>query len=209
MIEASTFDEEAAARYTKTVRRVLLLDHFDSFTFNLAQGLVEGGASVTVRRVDSLTLTAAEREALGSDLVVLGPGPGRPEGATLALDLVARLEDRVPILGICLGHQVLALCFGGRVDRAPGPCHGKASHLHHDGRGLFTGLPNPLTVGRYHSLAVTQLPDDLEACAWAEDGTIQAIRHRTWPLAGLQFHPDSFLTPRGGDLLRHALALGH
>ncbi len=188
---------------------MLLLDHFDSFTFNLAQGLVEAGAAVTVRRVDETPLEAAEAEARASDLLVLGPGPGRPEGATLALALIPRLAGRVPILGICLGHQALALAFGGAVGRAPEPVHGKACALRHDGRGLFAGLPDLLTVGRYHSLTVTALPAPLEPCAWAEDGTLQALRHPDLPLAGLQFHPDSFLTPHGGDLLRHALALGH
>lgn len=187
---------------------MLLLDHFDSFTFNLAQGLVEAGADVTVRRVDDTTLVAAEAEARASDLLVLGPGPGRPEAATLALALIPRLAGRVPILGICLGHQALALAFGGAVGRALEPVHGKACALRHDGRGLFAGLPDPLTVGRYHSLAVTTLPAPLEPCAWAGDGTLQALRHPGLPLAGLQFHPDSFLTPHGGDLLRHALTLG-
>ena len=166
---------------------MLLLDHFDSFTFNLAQGLVEAGADITVRRVDETTLEAAEAAARASDLLVLGPGPGRPEAAALAL----------------------ALAFGGAVGRAPEPVHGKACALRHDGRGLFAGLPDPLTVGRYHSLTVTALPAPLEPCAWAEDGTLQALRHPDLPLAGLQFHPDSFLTPQGGDLLRHALALRH
>lgn len=186
--------------------RALLLDHFDSFSFNVAHGLVAAGADVVVRRVDAVTAAAVAAEAV--DLLVLGPGPGRPEEATLALDLVNRLAGRLPILGICLGHQVLALAFGGDVDRAPAPVHGKVSAVRHDGRGLFTGLPNPFAAGRYHSLAVTRLPASLEPCAWAEDGTLMALRHRAWPLAGVQFHPDSFLTPAGAQLWRHALALG-
>lgn len=186
--------------------RVLLLDHFDSFTFNVAQGLVEAGADVQVRRVDDGTAEAAATGPL--DLLVLGPGPGRPEEARLALNLVARLAGRVPILGICLGHQVLALAFGGAVTRGPAPVHGKVSVVRHDGRGLFAGLPSPLEVGRYHSLAVTRMPGELEACAWSEDGAVMALRHRSLPLAGLQFHPDSFLTPCGAELWRHALALG-
>ena len=187
--------------------RVLLLDHFDSFTFNVAQGLAAAGAEVQVRRVDAGSVD--DLAAIEAELLVLGPGPGRPEEATLALALVARLAGRLPMLGICLGHQILALAFGGRVGLAPAPVHGKVSRIHHDGRGLFAGLPDPLDVGRYHSLAVTELPDPLEGCAWAEDGTLMALRHRSLPIAGLQFHPDSFLTPQGGQMWRHALALGH
>lgn len=187
--------------------RVLLLDHFDSFTFNVAHGLATAGAEVQVLRVDAGSVD--EMAKIEADLLVLGPGPGRPEEAVLALALVLRLAGRLPILGICLGHQILALAFGGRVGPASEPVHGKTSRIHHDGRGLFAGLPDPLDVGRYHSLAVTELPETLEGCAWTEDGTLMALRHRSLPIAGLQFHPDSFLTPQGGELLRHALTLGH
>ena len=187
--------------------RVLLLDHFDSFTFNVAHGLAAAGADVQVLRVDAGSVD--EMAEIETDLLVLGPGPGRPEEAVLALALVLRLAGRLPILGICLGHQILALAFGGRVGPAPEPVHGKASRIHHDGRGFFAGLPDPLDVGRYHSLAVTELPEALEGCAWTDDGTLMALRHRSLPIAGLQFHPDSFLTPQGGELLRHALTLGH
>lgn len=183
--------------------RVILLDHFDSFTWNVAHGLAEAGAEVAVLPADRTSAEAlAERPP---DLLVLSPGPGRPEAARVALEAVRRLAGQVPILGICLGHQVLATAFGGRVGRAPAPVHGKAEPVRHDGRGLFRGLPQPMTAGRYHSLVVTDLPADLEACAWSGDGCLMALRHRTLPIAGVQFHPDSFLTPEGGRLFRNVL----
>lgn len=184
--------------------RVLLLDNLDSFTHNVRHGLVEAGADVTVLRRDQGSLGDIEREA--PDLLVISPGPGRPEDAHLALEAIHALAGRLPILGICLGHQCLATAFGGEVGRAEVPVHGKVTPIRHTGTGLFSGLPDPLAVGRYHSLTVTRLPDCLERTAWAEDGTVMALRHRSLPLAGVQFHPDSFLTPHGLDIFRHALA---
>jgi len=184
--------------------RVLLLDNLDSFTHNVRHGLVEAGASVSVRRKDQISLAEIEREA--PDLLVLSPGPGRPEDARLSLEAIGALAGRVPILGVCLGHQCLAVAFGGEVDRATEPVHGKVSRIRHLGRGLFEGLPDPFEAGRYHSLTVTRLPDCLEATAWSEDGLIMGLRHRTLPLGGVQFHPDSFLTPLGSEIFRHALA---
>ena len=186
-----------------TARRVLLVDAFDSFAHNVAEGLRQGGAALTLRRADRCT--PEEAEALAPELLVLGPGPGAPEEASLYHALLARFAGRIPILGICLGHQAVAVFFGGRVGRASAPVHGEAWPVFHDGRGLFRDLPSPFPAGRYHSLAVTALPDCLEATAHTADGTLMALRHRELPIAGLQFHPDSFLTPSGPEFFRHAL----
>jgi len=183
--------------------RVLLLDNLDSFTHNVAQCLVEAGAQVEVRRKDRVTLEGL-LEA-DPEFLVLSPGPGAPDEAALALAAARAFAGRIPILGVCLGHQVLARAFGGRVDRAPEPVHGKAWTIRHDGRGLFQGLPDPMEAGRYHSLAVTEAPADFEVCARTPEGIIMAMRHRELPMAGVQFHPDSFLTPHGVELFRNAI----
>jgi anthranilate synthase/aminodeoxychorismate synthase-like glutamine amidotransferase len=183
--------------------RVLLIDHFDSFTFNVLHGLVEAGAQVEVQRVDRLRLE--DIEASRPDRIALSPGPGRPEDATLSLDVIRRFGNRLPILGICLGMQALAVAFGGRVGRSPEPVHGKVSQVFHEGLGLFEGLPSPMAVGRYHSLCVTQVPDCLEITARTETGLIMGLRHRDHAIAGIQFHPDSFLSPFGQELLRNAV----
>lgn len=179
---------------------ILLLDHRDSFTFNIAQGLAGLGADVRVLRPTGLTLAAVGQ--LAPEGVVLGPGPGGPAAATLARELVAAADPRTPILGICLGHQALAMAHGARVVRAPRPVHGHAEPIDHDGRSLFHGRPTPLEVGRYHSLTVdpTGLPADLEVSARSRDGCIMGLRHRGLPHEGLQFHPDSLLTPTGNTL---------
>ncbi len=184
--------------------RALLLDNLDSFTHNVRQGLVEAGAEVQVLRRDQVSLT--HLLAADMDLLVLSPGPGRPEEAPLSLEAIKALAGRLPILGVCLGHQCLAVAYGGAVDRAPAPVHGKVSRIHHGDQGLFSGLPDPFEAGRYHSLTVTRLPECLEATAWSEDGLIMGLRHRHLPIAGVQFHPDSFLTPQGAVIFRHALA---
>jgi anthranilate synthase/aminodeoxychorismate synthase-like glutamine amidotransferase len=184
--------------------RVLLLDNLDSFTHNVRHGLVEAGAEVSVLRRDQGSL--AEIERTPPELLVISPGPGRPEDARLSLEAILALAGRIPILGVCLGHQCLALAFGGAVGRLPEPVHGKVSPIFHHGTSLFAGLPDPFEVGRYHSLGVTRMPDCLEATAWTADGAIMGLRHRTLPIAGVQFHPDSFLTPHGSRIFRHALA---
>jgi len=180
----------------------LLIDNFDSFTFNVFHGLVQAGLEVEVRRCDALDLGSVE--SLHPSMIVLSPGPGRPEDARLCLEVTRTFAGRVPIFGICLGMQVLALALGGEVGRSPEPVHGKVSRVRHDGQGLFTGLPDPLEVGRYHSLCVTQVPDELEITARTEDDIVMGLRHRTWPLAGVQFHPDSFLTVQGQEMLSNA-----
>jgi anthranilate synthase component 2 len=183
--------------------RILLIDNFDSFTFNVLHGLVEGGANVEVRRADHLTLSIIEK--FNPAMIVISPGPGRPEDATLSLEVVQHFGNRLPILGICLGMQVMAVAFGGSVGRSPAPVHGKVSEVFHNGQGLFAGMPSPMLAGRYHSLCVTRVPDCLEITARTEDGLIMGLRHHERAIAGVQFHPDSFLSPCGGEMLRNAV----
>jgi anthranilate synthase/aminodeoxychorismate synthase-like glutamine amidotransferase len=185
---------------------VLLVDNFDSFTWNIAHGLAAAGADVRVLRADQVEPAALEAQP--PELLVLSPGPGAPEEARVALELLRRFGGRLPVFGVCLGMQCLAVAFGGKVGPAPQPVHGKTSRIHHDGRGFFEGLPASLEVGRYHSLCVTELPDCLEATAWTGDGVVMAVRHRTWAMAGVQFHPDSFLTEAGPAMMAHVLR-GH
>jgi len=184
--------------------RVLLVDNYDSFVFNLYQYLGELGAEVSVVRNDALG--ADEALARGATHIVISPGPGTPDEAGVSLELVRRA--RVPLLGVCLGHQALGEAFGGRVVRAPQPMHGKTSEVRHDGRTLFAGLPQPFTATRYHSLIVERgsLPACLEVSAWTDDGVVMGLRHRSLPrLEGVQFHPESILTAAGKALLRNFL----
>ena len=186
--------------------RVLILDNYDSFTFNLAQYCGELGAEPLVIRSD---LTAAE-EALEWDVdrLVISPGPGRPENAGYSIDYVRVFGARIPTLGVCLGHQAVAVAFGGEVGAAPEPRHGKTSLIRHDRKGIFDGCDNPFMATRYHSLAITKLPSVLQACAWSEEGVIQGVRHRSLPVVGVQFHPESILTSEGKRLLGNFLGLG-
>ena len=185
---------------------ILLIDNYDSFTYNLAQYLGELGAPALVRRNDELTVEDIER--LQPDRIVISPGPGRPEDAGVSVDTIRRLGQRVPLLGVCLGHQGIGLAFGGTISRATELMHGKVSEVHHDGRGVFRGVSQPFTAGRYHSLVVAEpVPDALEISARTEDGTIMGLRHRTWPVHGVQFHPESVLTGEGRKLLRNFLEL--
>src|SRR6186997_1499158 len=185
---------------------LLLLDNYDSFTYNLYQYLGELGAETRVVRNDELTV--AEALALRPSSVVISPGPGNPDEAGISLDLIRALPPTVPLLGVCLGHQALGQAFGGRIVRAPRIMHGKTSAIHHDGRGVFTGLPQPFTATRYHSLVIAEdsVPECLEVTARTEDGVIMAVRHRSLPQEGVQFHPESILTSAGKDLLRNFLA---
>ena len=182
---------------------ILLIDNYDSFTYNLAHLFEELGAEVCVRRNDDLDADEAER--LDPSKLVISPGPGRPGESGATLDIVRRLTPRVPTLGVCLGHQAIVEAFGGEVGLAQTLVHGKAAAVHHDGRGLFRGLPDEFEAGRYHSLAATRVPDMLEVSATTADGEVMAVRHRELRVDGFQFHPESILTPLGRDLARNFL----
>ena len=185
---------------------VLLIDNYDSFTWNLAHRLGELGAQVRVVRNDAITVAGVT--ALAPEKVVISPGPGRPEGAGVSVDVLREFAGRLPILGVCLGHQALAVAFGGRVERALRLMHGKTSPVEHEGTHLFFGLDSPLEVGRYHSLVIPPdgLPQGFLRTAWAtDDDTVMGIRHETWPVYGVQFHPESVLTPAGHRLLQNFL----
>ena len=184
--------------------RVLLIDNYDSFTYNLAHLFGELGAEVVVRRNDEVTVV--EAEAMEPTHVVVSPGPGRPEAAGVSESVVRAFAGRAPILGVCLGHQAIVSVFGGEVGPAQQLVHGKATMVAHDGRGLFDGLPEDFLAGRYHSLAATSIPDSLEVSATAADGEVMAVRHRELPVDGVQFHPESVLTPVGKDLARNFLS---
>ena len=185
---------------------VLLIDNYDSFTFNLAQYLGELGAPPLVKRNDEMSLD--EIAALKPDHIVISPGPGRPEDAGISVELIRRFGPGTPVLGVCLGHQGIGIAFGGQVIRASQLMHGKVSSIQHDGRGVFQGVSQPFTAGRYHSLVVAEpLPDVLEIAARTDDGTIMGVRHRTFPVHGVQFHPESVLTGEGKQILRNFLGL--
>jgi anthranilate synthase/aminodeoxychorismate synthase-like glutamine amidotransferase len=185
---------------------ILVIDNYDSFTYNLVQYLGELGASVRVMRNDAVSLD--EVADAGADRIVISPGPGRPEQAGVTMGVIRGLGDRTPILGVCLGHQAIGAAFGGHVVRAEKPMHGKTSTIDHDGRGVFAGIVGPFVASRYHSLVVADagLPDDLEVTARTKDeGVIMGLRHRRWPVHGVQFHPESILTGEGRTILRNFL----
>ena len=185
--------------------RILVVDNYDSFVFNLVQYLAQLGAEVDVRRNDEVAL----EEIRGYDGVLLSPGPGTPAGAGICLEVVRELAGVLPIFGVCLGHQAIGEAYGARVDRAPELLHGKTSLVHHDGAGVFAGLPEPFTATRYHSLAIdpTTVPDELEVTARTDSGVIMAVRHRTLPVEGVQFHPESVLTEGGHRMLANWLTV--
>lgn len=191
-------------------QRVLLIDNVDSFTFNLVQVLRTLGAEVQVRRADELDPSSPEElEALDPTHVVLSPGPGRPEAARGSLAVAEHFLERVPLLGVCLGHQCLGVVAGALVVSSPEPRHGETVRVYHDGRGLFRGLSNPMEAGRYHSLVVEEasVPAEYEISGWSAEGEVLALRHRRLPVFGLQFHPESILTPVGPRLIASFLAL--
>jgi anthranilate synthase/aminodeoxychorismate synthase-like glutamine amidotransferase len=185
---------------------LLVIDNYDSFTYNLVHLFAELGAEVGVRRNDELDADSAER--LAPSHLVVSPGPGRPEDSGATLAVLGRLAPTTPTLGVCLGHQAIVQLFGGEVGRARELVHGKATNVRHDGRGVFRGLPQPLTAGRYHSLGATRVPGVLTVSATADDGEVMAVRHRELPVEGIQFHPESVLTPDGRRLAQNFLALG-
>ena len=185
---------------------LLMIDNYDSFTYNLVQYLGELGAELLVYRNDAITVD--EVEGLAPAGIVVSPGPGAPRDAGISIPVIRRFSDRVPILGVCLGHQAIGEVFGGVVERGPVPVHGKTALIRHDGRGVFAGLPNPFEATRYHSLVVRRagLPADLEVSAESDGGLIMGLRHRTLPVEGVQFHPESILTEPGKALLGNFLA---
>ncbi len=186
---------------------ILLVDNYDSFTYNLYQYLCELGADVRVVRNDETSL--AEVKAMAPERIVLSPGPRTPKEAGISVDLVRRLAGRLPILGVCMGHQCVCVAFGGIVAGAGEIMHGKSSLIEHDGKGVFRGLPNPFEAIRYHSLAVTpeSVPECLEVSARSDSGVIMGVRHRQYPIVGVQFHPESIMTSVGKDLLRNFLEM--
>jgi anthranilate synthase/aminodeoxychorismate synthase-like glutamine amidotransferase len=186
--------------------RVLVIDNYDSFVYNLVQELGELGADPVVRRNDAIDVAGIR--AAAPDLILISPGPGRPEDAGVTPSVIGELAGVIPILGVCLGHQAIGQVFGGRIVQAPSLMHGKTSAIHHDGRGVFVGLPDPFTATRYHSLVVdpATVPDVLEVTARTSDGVIMGLRHRTLAVEGVQFHPESLLTPEGPTLLSNFLA---
>jgi anthranilate synthase component 2 len=188
-----------------TAPRIFMIDNYDSFTYNLVQELGELGAAVEVARNDAFEVADIARAA--PDGIVISPGPGTPDDAGLSSAVVAELGGDIPILGVCLGHQCIGEVFGGRIIRAPELLHGKTSQVHHDGAGVFAGLPSPFIATRYHSLVVDErtLPAELEVTARTAEGLIMGLRHRALPVEGVQFHPESILTTAGMDLLRNFL----
>jgi len=185
---------------------ILLIDNYDSFTYNLYQYLSELGGEVRVERNDKITLR--EIEELAPNKIVISPGPCTPLEAGVSNDVISQLGHRIPILGVCLGHQCIGYAFGARISRAGEIMHGKTSAIFHDGKGALEGLTNPLQAIRYHSLAIEKdsLPDALKITAWTEEGLIMGIRHTTYPIEGVQFHPESIMTPQGKDLLKNFLS---
>ena len=183
--------------------RVLMIDNYDSFTYNLVHLLEELGAEVLTFRNDAIT--PDEAAALAPDRLVVSPGPGRPTDAGVSLEAILRLGPTVPTLGVCLGHQAIVEAFGGEIGQARALLHGKASRVRHDGQGVFAGLPDEIEAGRYHSLAATAVPADLVVTAHTSDGEVMGVRHAAYPIEGVQFHPESVLTPLGPAMVRNFL----
>jgi anthranilate synthase/aminodeoxychorismate synthase-like glutamine amidotransferase len=187
---------------------LLMIDNYDSFTYNLVQYLGELGEDIRVFRNDKLTM--GEIEDLGPELIVISPGPCTPKEAGISVEVVRHFTGRIPVLGVCLGHQSVGAAFGGQIIRAERLMHGKTSLIHHDGKGVFAGVENPFDATRYHSLLIKRdtLPDCLEITAWTEEGEIMGVRHREHLVEGIQFHPESILTRVGKDILRNFLIMG-
>lgn len=188
---------------------ILLLDNYDSFTYNLYQYLCELGAKVRVLRNDVVTADGVAR--MKPSHIVISPGPGRPEEAGVSMEVIRKLGHKVPLLGVCLGHQAMAQVFGGKIVRAPRLMHGKTSSIFHDGKGIYRGVENPFTATRYHSLVADRrsLPSVFTVSARTSDGVVMGIRHNEFPMEGVQFHPESIMTPEGKNLLRNFLKVCH
>jgi len=186
---------------------IVLIDNYDSFTYNLWHYLGELDARAVVHRNDRITVD--EIRALNPEAIVISPGPCDPDRAGICLELIEKLGGDLPIFGVCLGHQAIGQVFGGRIERAPVPMHGKVSEIQHDGRGVFKGLPSPLRATRYHSLTIApdSMPDCLDVTAWTDDGVIMGIRHKEFPLHGVQFHPESIESEHGHEILKNFLDL--
>jgi len=186
---------------------ILMIDNYDSFTYNLVQYLGILGENIKVRRNDRITLK--EIEGMSPQRIVISPGPGRPENAGISRDLIKYFYKKIPILGVCLGHQCIGQVFGGKIVNSGIVLHGKTSQVMHDGKGIFDGVESPFTAARYHSLIISKdtVPDDFEISAWTEDSAIMGIRHREYKLEGIQFHPESFLTPSGLKILKNFITL--
>ena len=186
---------------------IIFIDNYDSFTYNLVQYLGEMGQDLMVFRNDKVTLSKIAR--LKPSLIVISPGPGAPDGAGISCNVIKHFAGKVPLLGVCLGHQCIGQVFGGKVVLAPRIMHGKTSAVYHDGEGVFRGIKNPFEAGRYHSLIVERktLPESLKMTAWTEEGELMGLRHNEFPIEGVQFHPESILTSSGKDLLKNALAV--
>jgi anthranilate synthase/aminodeoxychorismate synthase-like glutamine amidotransferase len=186
---------------------VLVIDNYDSFTYNLVQAFLGTGVEVTVEYNDDMTTELADE--LAPTHLVVSPGPGRPEDAGVSVEMIRHFAGTIPVLGVCLGHQAIGVAFGAEVDPALSLMHGKSSQVYHDRKSVFSGLPNPFVGGRYHSLAVTEmtLPDDLVISAYTSDGEIMGVRHKRHPVEGVQFHPESVLTPLGDRIITNFLAL--
>lgn len=201
MAQGGRFVESGVAAVMGKVPVILLLDNYDSFVHNLARYLRRLGHATEVVRSDATDATAIA--AKGYDAIVLSPGPCTPSEAGCSMEVVQKLGPSTPIFGVCLGHQAIAAALGGKIVRAPRPMHGRSSLITHDGAGVFAGLPNPLQVGRYHSLVADEatLPKELVITARCEEGLIMGLRHQTWPLVGVQFHPESILTDKGYEML--------
>jgi anthranilate synthase component 2 len=183
--------------------RVLMIDNYDSFTYNLVHLFEELGAEVVVRRNDAIS--PDEAQALAPDRLVVSPGPGRPADAGVSVELIQRLGPTTPTLGVCLGHQAIVEAFGGEIGQARALLHGKSSVVRHDGRGVYAGLPEEIEAGRYHSLAAIRVPEELQVTATTGDGEVMGVRHREYPVEGVQFHPESVLTPLGPRLAENFL----
>ena len=193
---------------SKREAMLLVIDNYDSFTYNLVQYLGELGAEMKIVRNDEVTADEIEND-LRPEKILISPGPGTPDDAGISLEVIKRFSDRIPILGVCLGHQAIGQHFGGKVVRAPEPVHGKPVEVRHDGKTIFEGIDGNFTAGRYHSLVVDResIPDCLEISAESPDGLVMAMRHRSLPIEGVQFHPESILTEHGKTMLRNFLSL--